>query len=385
MKNLPVFFLGMVVLMACEPEKAQQIPPPKLPVVKVIKRDVPLYQEFVGQVYGLKDIPIRARVEGFLLGIHFDEGRRVKRGDYLYSIDPEPFKAELASQRAKLAEAETLLANAQNQLDRIKPLAEINAVSQSDLDFAQANRDAAEASVNAAKGSLRMAQINLSYCKMYSPITGFIGKTNARVGEFVGRDPNPVILNTISRIDTVRVQFFLTEAEYLMVARFVRDRFQEQSVKKAQEENQAKQNLSLILSDGSVHPYKGSVDFINREVDATTGAILVQASFPNPDLILRPGQFSRVRVEMDNREDAILIPQRCVSELQGQFSVFVVGDSSKVQARQIKVGPKMNDMWLINEGLKENDLVILEGIQKVRSGAVVVPEVTEFKSVSESL
>ncbi len=385
MKLNPVLFLGLLLFFSCGPEKAQQTPPQKLPVVKVIKKDVPLFQQFVGQVYGLKDIPIRARVEGFLMGIHFEEGRRVKRGDYLYSIDPEPFKAEVASQRARLAEAETLLANAENQLNRVKPLAEINAVSQSDLDYAQANRDAAQASVNAAKGSLRMAQINLGYCKMYSPITGFIGKTNARVGEFVGRDPNPVILNTISRIDTIRVQFFLTEAEYLMVARYVRDRNKDKTALEAEEEARKNGNLSLILSDGSVHPYNGNVDFINREVDATTGAILVQASFPNPDLILRPGQFARVRVEMDNRKNAILIPQRCVSELQGQFSVFVVGDSSKVQSRQVKVGPKMDDMWLIREGLEENDLVVLEGIQKVRSGSVIVPEVTEFKSVSESL
>ncbi|MFY0625667.1 MAG: efflux RND transporter periplasmic adaptor subunit [Reichenbachiella sp.] len=378
-------FLVAIVTYGCTSNEPKQLPPPKLPVVKVVKKNVPLHQQFVGQVYGLKDIPIRARVEGFLQGIHFTEGIRVKKGAYLYSIDPEPFKAQLASQQAMLAESRTMLANAENQLERVKPLAEINAVSQSDLDYAQANRDAASASVSAAKGSVRMAEINLSYCRIYSPITGFIGKTNARVGEFVGRDPNPVILNTISRIDTIRVQFFLTESEYLMVARYIRAKRKLAETNKKAVVKREEDNLSLILSDGSEHDYKGSVDFINREVDATTGAILVQASFPNPDLIIRPGQFARVQVEMDVKEDAILIPQRCVTELQGQFSVFVVGDSSKVETRQVKVGQKIDDMWLINEGLESGETVVLEGVQKVRSGIVIVPEMTEFKSVSSSL
>lgn len=384
MKSFLSFLAILTLVYGCGPKSSPQLPPPQLPVVEVLQKDIPIYQQFVGQVYGLKDIPIRARVEGFLQGIHFEEGARIKKGDFLYSIDPEPFKASLASEKAKLAEAKTMLANAENQLSRYKPLAEINAVSQSDLDFAQSSRDAAYASVNAAKGSVRMAEINLSYCKLYSPITGFIGKTNAREGEFVGRDPNPVILNTVSRIDTIRVQFFLTESEYLTVARFIRARKKQLANGEELDDRQA-ENLSLIFSDGSMHDYKGNVDFINREIDATTGAILVQASFPNPDLIIRPGQFARVRVEMDRQDGAILVPQRCVTELQGQFSVFVVGDSSKIKARQIVVGEKVGDLWMILDGLTKGEQVVLEGIQKIRSGMVINPELTEFKSMSESL
>ncbi|WP_420581342.1 efflux RND transporter periplasmic adaptor subunit [Reichenbachiella sp.] len=368
-----------VIIFSCKEKQAAVIPPQKLPVVKVTKKDVPLYRQFVGQVFGLKDIPIRARVEGFLEGIYFTEGVRVEKGKLLYAIDPEPFKAEVSAMQAKLAEAQTMLANAENELERYKPLAAINAVSQSDLDYAQSKRDAAIASVNAAKGNLRMSQINLGYCKLTSPITGFIGKTNARVGEFVGRDPNPVILNTVSRIDTIRVQFFLTESEYLTIARYVSKNREE--LNKNDEEGR-KESLTLILSDGIEHPFKGSVDFINREVDATTGAILVQGSFPNPNLIVRPGQFGRVRVKMDDKKGAITIPQRCVMELQGQYSVFVVDQEGIVQARQVKVGERMDDLWMIQEGLKEGELVILEGIQKVRTGDKVAPEVTEFKSVS---
>ncbi|MCV9385789.1 efflux RND transporter periplasmic adaptor subunit [Reichenbachiella ulvae] len=350
-----------------------------IPVVEVKANDVPLYRQFVGQVYGLKDIPIRARVEGYLLDIHFKEGQSVKKDQLLYSIDPEPLLAELSSQQAKVAEAKTKLANAENQLKRYEPLAEINAVSKSDLDFAKAQRDAALASLNAAKGNLRSSQIQLSYCKIKSPINGFIGKTNARVGEFVGRDPNPVILNTISKIDTVRVQFFLTEAEYLQVARYIRDhknQFKSDSVKRDPVE------LGLILSDGSVHPYKGKVDFVNREVDATTGAILVQASFPNPDRIIRPGQFARVKVKMEEKKNTIAIPQRCVTEMQGQFSVMMVTDSSTVQSVPIKLGEKVSDLWLVESGLKIGDQIVLEGLQKVRSGMKIQPDTTVFNSVS---
>ncbi len=369
---IPLLFAG---LGSCKEKTQQQITSPEITVIEVIQKDVPVYRQFVGQVYGLKDIPIRARVEGFLEGLHFQEGARIQKGTLLYSIDPAPFIAEVGNQKGKLAEAQTMLANAESQLARYKPLAEINAVSQSDLDFAQANRDASLASVEAAKATLKMAEINLSYCKIYSPITGFIGKTNAREGEFVGRDPNPVILNTVSRIDEIRVQFFLTEAEYLAIARFVRD--QEEGRK---EERNTKRTLKLILSDGSYHPYNGRVDFINREVDASTGAILVQATFPNPDLILRPGQFARVEAMMNFKEGALLVPQRCVSELQGQHSVLVVTDSNKVETRQVTTGEKIGDLWMIEEGLKPKEKIIIDAIQAVRPRQEIKPEIIEFES-----
>jgi membrane fusion protein (multidrug efflux system) len=377
MKNL-CNFLIVLLLLSCSEKKAVVMPPQKLPVIKVEKGDVQLYEQFVGQVYGMKDVPVRARMEGVLLKIHFSEGEEVKEGDLLYSVDPDQILANVASQKAKLAEAQTILANAENELERYKPLAKINAVSKSDLDYAQSKRDAAAASVEAARGNLKASEINLGYTEISSPITGFIGKTNAEEGEFVGRDPNPVILNTISRIDTVKVHFFLTESEYLKVARYISTHRDElEKIDRSDREG----SLSLILSDGSTHPYKGKVDFINREVDATTGAILVQASFPNPNLIVRPGQFARVSAKMGVKKDGILIPQRCVSELQGQFSVYTVTDSSTIKTKRVMVGEKVDDMWLIEEGLEAGDVLVLEGIQKVRSGMKIDPEMTIFKSV----
>jgi len=225
MKKLFLFILTGTLLAftlsSCKEKQQVEAPPPEIKVVKVIQKDTPIYKEFVGQMYGLKDIPIRARVEGFLEKIYFDEGMRVYKGQLLYSVDPEPFLADVAAEKSKLAEAKTLLVNAENELARYKPLAEINAVSQSDLDAAQASRDAAVAGVDAAKANLKLSEIRLGYAQIYSPIQGVIGKTEAREGEFVGKNPNPVILNTVSRIDTMRVQFFLTEAEYLTLIKEV--------------------------------------------------------------------------------------------------------------------------------------------------------------------
>ncbi len=378
MKKLFIYLfipLLLVGLGSCKEKTQQQALPPEITVVEVIQKDIPIYRQFVGQVYGLKDIPIQARVEGVLEERHFQEGTRIQKGTLLYSIDPAPFIAEVGNQKGKLAEAQTMLANAENQLARYKPLAEINAVSKSALDFAQAKRDASLASVEAAKATLKMAEINLSYCEIHSPITGFIGKTNAREGEFVGKNPNPVILNTVSRIDEIRVQFFLTEAEYLAIARFMRN--QKESLK---DETNDKRTLKLILSDGSYHPYGGQVDFINREVDASTGAILVQATFPNPDLILRPGQFARVEAMMNFKKGALLVPQRCVSELQGQHSVLVVTDSNKVETRQVITGEKISDLWMIEDGLESKEKIIIDAIQAARAGQEIRPVLIEFES-----
>lgn len=383
--TISFLIIGFVmVISSCEEKVAKKAPPQEIQVINVIQKDVPIYNYFVGQIYGQEDISINARVEGFLTGIHFREGFPVEKGKLLYTIDPEPFIAAVASEKSKVAEAQTRLVNAENELARYKPLAEINAVSQSDLDFAQASRDASLASVEAAKASLRMAEINLSYTRIKSPINGFIGKTQARVGEFVGRSPNPVILNTVSKVASIRVQFFLTESQYLFLARVLRDMelqiggFQDTETNKRP--NTDRVELSLILSDGSTHPHKGFVDFVNREVDASTGAILVQATFPNPDLILRPGQFARVKIMMKEDKGALLVPQRCVTELQGQFSVFVVNAENKIESRQIKIAENFGDYYIASEGLEPNDKIVLEGLQKVGSGMEVVPVVTEFES-----
>ncbi|MBW2669150.1 MAG: efflux RND transporter periplasmic adaptor subunit, partial [Deltaproteobacteria bacterium] len=261
--------------------------------------------------------------------------------------------------------------------DRIEPLAKEKAVSESDLDSAVAQYDASIESVKASEANLRAANIQLGYTKIYSPIFGIIGKTKAKVGDFVGRSPNPVILNTVSRIDTVLVEFFITETQYLQVAR----RFISQSG--STHPNTGEASLELILADGSLYEEKGKPQFIDRNVDPTTGAILVQASFPNPQELLRPGQFAKVKALVAVVKDGILIPQRCVMELQGRFSVYVVGEGDKVETREVKAGPKIKQFWLIIEGLKPGENVVYEGLQKVKAGAVVKPTIKEIESTVE--
>ncbi len=358
-------------LFACDKiveEKKEPPPPPKVTVIETQAEEIPIYQEFVGQVYGFKDIAIRARVEGFLEGIHFKEGSTIKKGKPLYTLESQPFEAEVAAKMSKVAEAKTALAYTESDLSRIRPLAEENAVSKSDLDGAVARYDASIASVEAAEANLRAAKIQLSYTKIYSPINGIIGKTQAKVGDFVGKDPNPVILNMVSNIDTVLVQFFITETQYLEWNRFMKER------DKAEARKREKVGLELILADGSVYEHEGKVDFIDRQVDPTTGALLIQASFPNPDRLLRPGLFAKVKANTDIIEDGILIPQRCVTEIQGLYSVFVVGDGNKIDRREITVGPTIGDLWLITDGLQPGEKVVYEGLQSARDGMKVNPQ-----------
>ncbi len=380
MKNiaLPCLCILALLFAACSETENQQsresagFPPQKVAVYLTKASDVPVFQEFVGQIYGFKDIAISARVEGYLEGIHFEEGAQVTKGSLLYTLESQQFEAEVAARMSGVAEAETVKTEAKTYLDRIRPLAEEKAVSASDLDSATARYEVGIESVKAAKANLRAAQIQLGYTRIYSPINGIIGKTKAKVGDFVGRNPNPIILNTVSSIDTVLVEFFITETQYLFYIR----RYLAQMEKPREKDERAR--LELILADDSVYDHKGKADFVNREVDPTTGAMLIQASFPNPDGLLRPGQFARVRAEMEVVKDGILIPQRCVMELQGTFSVYVVDAENRTQARVIAVGPQIKDFWLVTEGLKPGEKVVYEGLQKVKDGTVVEPAVKEI-------
>jgi len=371
-----LLFISLFIMSSCKDDKQQGPPPPqKIPVVKVVKMDVPIFNEYVGQIYGQKDIPIRARVEGFLESIEFQEGSRVKKGQLLYTIDPQSLEAATNAQKSRVTAAQTALSKARADLDRIKPLAKQHAVSQSDLDAAQAAYDAALADLNAAKSNLKSSNIDLSYTQVKSPIDGIIGKTMARVGEFVGREPNPVILNTVSKTDTVIVKFSLTEEQYLKLSK----RFIERK-KKGELEKGHKADVELKLADGTVYDHKGKIDFVDRNIDQNTGTILVQASFPNPDGLLRPGLYSKVKVQTDKILGAIVIPQRCISELQGQFSVFVVNDSNKVKSQPITVAYRAGDLAAISEGLKEGDRIVIDALQKVKTGMTIIPQDTVFVS-----
>jgi len=374
-RSLFLLVLALVIMSSCQKKAPKTMPPPEIQVVLVQESDVPIHADLVGQVYGLYDIPIRARVEGWLNGIYFKEGSKVEKDQLLYSIDGETYEANVAAQMGGLAEAETQLVKALSDLDRVVPLAKINAVSQSDLDAANAAAGAAKAAVDAAKANLEAANIQLSYTKVYSPIDGVIGKTQAKVGEFVGRDPNPVILNTVSRIDTILVQFFISENQYLMLTKeFITETKNNPHAKKPEG---VKKDLVLILSDGSTFNEKGWVNFIDREIDPSTGSIMIQSVFPNPERLLRPGQFARVRAILREVPDALLVPQRCVMELQGLYSVFVADSGNVISSRQVEVGPTIGSQWLINSGLKPGEKVVYEGLQAVKQGMKITPKIVD--------
>ena len=376
--SLPIAAIALMIS-SCGGE-APAPGPAKVSVVEVMRMDLPVYREFVGEVRGLYDIPVRARVDGYLEVVSFEEGSKVDKGQLLYVIDAQPYEAEVAGKQSEVAEARTILVRTQNDLKRIKPLAEINAVSQLDLDAAIAEEGAAKASLEAAQANLEIARINLGYTRIQSPIFGIIGKTKAKTGEYVGKEPNPVILNTISRIDTVLVQFFITEDQYLNLARAYL--LESDTDKVSREKKLEAFELELILSDGSVHDKRGHLDFIDRNVDPGTGSMLVQASFPNPSGLVRPGQFARVRAKVMTEKDAKLIPLRAGVDIQGKLNVYVLTDSNTVSLREVETGIKSGDLLHIKSGLEHGEKVVIEGHQKVRSGTPVVAETVSFESKS---
>lgn len=353
--------LCLLLVSSCQTNPiAKEMPTPKIKGSSPQVTEVPLFKEFVAQVYGRKDIPIRARVDGYLEGIHFKEGFKVTKGQKLYSIDSQPFDQEVINAQSTLVEAQVQQINAENDLKRVKPLAAIDAVSQRDLDAAQAQFDASKAKVKAATAKLELAKINLAYTNIVSPITGLIGKTQAKVGEYVGREPNPVILNTVSLLDTVYVEFFLNENDYLQMAR-IRDKI------KDQEEAEGIPNLELKLSDGSTFEHPGKLRFVDRGLDPSTGSILIQASFPNPEKLLRPGQFARVRAFIGRVKNVYLVPQTAVSELQGKHTIWVADKDNLCKKKFVEMLGQNGTDFIVRTTFEQDDRILLEGIQKIKA------------------
>lgn len=356
--------LCAAALSACNKDAAPAAKAPiEVQVVQVVQRDQPITADRVGQLYGAEDIEIRARVAGFLEGIHFKEGTSVKKGQPLYTIDPSEQLASVARAKGDLASAKTRLVKAESDVRRYRPLAEMHAVSQADLDSAVAEEGAAKGQVEANEASLRASEITLSYTKIASPIDGLIGMTQAKVGDYVGQLPNPIVLDTVSNIEEVLARFSVTERDYLDLMR----EFGPPDTRKTRFDD-----VELILADGSIYGHRGVIDFADRHIDPSTGTLSIQATFPNPERLLRPGQYARVRIVIETRKGALLVPQRAVQELQGQQMASIVSLDGTVDTRTLQMGPRIGGMWLVEKGLSAGDKVILEGAQKVKPGEKVI-------------
>ena len=371
-RALTLALSGLVAITTagCSKKEAPAPPPTEVKVATVLQKDVPIYVEAIGQTRGSTEIEVRARVEGFIQTIDFKEGNPVSKGQLLYTIDPQPFEAALAQAKGTLAEAEAQLARATQDVVRYEPLVAKNAISRQEYETAVVVKRAAEAAVDAAKASADRAQIDLGYTRVLAPEDGLVGKTEVYPGTLVGRGQS-TLLTHISQIGTIHVRFTIPERDYLYFARRSEER------RKA---NAAMVDLpfELVLADGSVHPATGRLVFADRNVDPATGTIMMEAAFPNPGSIVRPGQYARVRAAVDVKKGAILVPQRAVSELQGIYNVAVVAGDT-VEIRMVTPAERIGSLWVIDAGLKAGENVVVEGLQKVRPGVKVKAEMVKIE------
>src|SRR5690349_208200 len=358
--------LATTLLLFCfacrEKPQAKPLAPPMVEVATVSQADVPIYHEWIGVLDGLVNAQIRAQVAGYLLTQNYREGDPIKKGDLLFEIDPRPFKAALDQAKGLLAQAEAKLGKTELDVKRYAPLVKDKAISQEEYDDAvQANLEA-KAAVVSATAQVEQAQLNLEFTRITSPIDGIASIAKAQVGDLVG--PVTGELTTVSTVDPIKVYYNVTEQAYI--------NFSKQFTTENDRYGRLRQlEIDLLLTDGSVYPLKGKIYAADREIGLTTGALRVEALFPNPGNSLRPGEFARVRVKLDLKHDSLLVPQRAVSELQGSYQVAVIDADNKIHIQPVRVGDRIGDLWVIEEGLHAGQRVVAEGLQKVREGALV--------------
>jgi membrane fusion protein (multidrug efflux system) len=396
--------LAAAALSLCGCHKPSPPPLTEVTVGTPLRQDVPSYSQWIGTTVGFIDAEIHSKVTGYLLSQDYQEGSLVKIGDLLFEVDPRPFQAVVDQAKAQLNVADAGLTQAKADVDaakaeidraeaaqlkteldvkRYSPLAKDGTVSQQELDDAvqsnlanlasvasakgkydrsKAGVIAAEAQIGVARSSLQAAQLNLDFTKVKSPVNGIAGIRAANIGDLVGTDQR-TLLTTVSQIDPILVQFPISEQEYLKL----RDFF-------LADNSPLESSLELILSDGSIYPIKGKIDILGRGVESSTGTMRIRAIFSNPGNVLRPGEYSRIRAATSIQKDALLVPQRAVQELQGEFELAVVGPDNKVTFRSVKAGDRVGSYWVIDQGLNPTDRVVIEGLQDIKTGQTVDPQ-----------
>ena len=361
-------FAVMIAAIAAEScggkSEAPPPPPPDVRVATVQARDVAVRSEWVGTMDGSVNAQIRARVQGYLESQNYAEGTLVKPGTLLFTIDARPYRAALDAAKGDLGRAEALLTKTQQDVARYTPLAKEGAISQQELDNSvQANR-AAKAAVDSARAGVEKAQLDLDWTQLKSPIGGIAGISVAQVGDLIGENS---VLTTVSQVDPIKVSFPISAQEYLRYS----------DLMPVDGSARREGRLELVLADGSMYPERGSASVANRQIDVKTGTLLVVSLFPNPRNLLRPGQYAKVRASLETKRDAVAVPQRAVQEVQGTYQVAVVGADDKVSIRSVKTGARVDNDWVIDEGLAPGERIVVDGLQRVRDGLTVNPKPVE--------
>jgi RND family efflux transporter MFP subunit len=365
---LPSFLLlasGML-LAGCEKAAEPAMAAPTVTVATVVQQDVPINSDWVATLDGFTNAQIQPQVSGYLIKQNYREGSLVHKDDVMFEIDHRPFQAVLDQAKGQLAQANAQLGLAVINVNRDTPVAKLHAIPQSQLDNDVQTKLSAEAATESAKATVEQAELNLGFTYVRSLIDGIAGLAQTQVGSLVS---TTTILTTVSKVDPVKVYFPISEQEWLRIADKISG-----TVNLFSSENPVP--LTLTLANGNQYPQKGKIIFADRQVDSQTGTIRIVGAFPNPGNILRPGQFGRIQAVTDNRKNALLIPQRAVTDLQGNFQVAVVGADDKVEIRKVTVGERVGELWIINDGLKPGERVITEGFQKVGPGSPVKPVMT---------
>jgi RND family efflux transporter MFP subunit len=360
----PLLLLAITACGRGNVQAAAAAPAPEVRVAPVVQQDVPVFSEWVATMDGYVNAQIRPQVSGYIIKQEYKEGSLVRKGQVLFEIDPRPFKAALDRAKGDLAQAQAQLGKSILDVERDTPLAEARAIAKSQLDNEIQAKRGAQAAIESNKAAVEQAELNLEWTKVTSLVDGIAGIAQVQIGNLVG--PNSV-LTSVSQVDPIKAYFPISEHEYVL----------------AQKSSAASgkhavgffgNSLELILTDGSLHPQKGKILLADRQVDSTTGTIRIVAAFPNPGNILRPGQYGRVRVETKIKNGALLVPQSAVAQSQGSYQVAVVGSDHKVSMRTVKPGETVGTLWVIDDGLKPGEQVVVEGLQRLKEGTTVNPK-----------
>jgi RND family efflux transporter MFP subunit len=360
---LAVFSSGML---GCGRTQAAAPPlPPEVRVAPVVQQDVPVYSEWVATLDGYVNAQVRPQVSGYIIRQNYREGSLVRKGEVMFEIDPRPFQAALDRAKGDLAQAQAQLGKSTLDVERDTPLAEAKAIAKSQLDNEIQAKLGAQALIESYKAAIEQAELNLEWTKVTSLVDGIAGIAQIQIGNLVGSNS---ILTSVSQLEPIKAYFPISEREYVLVQK------NSHAISSKRAIGFFGNSLELILTDGGVYAHKGKILLADRQVDPNTGTIRIVAAFPNPGNILRPGQYGRVRVETGIKKDALLTPQSAVAQSQGNYQVAVVGGDRKVSMRSVKPGQTVGTMWVIDDGLKPGEQVVVEGLQKLRAGTLVTPK-----------